>query len=128
MHNNRATPLHEAVWNLNANIVKELLKHPNVDVNVGRKLANMSNCTCLHYAAEYGQLEIVKALLAAGANVNALTSQNISPLHSAVKSNHIEICKLLLEVSVQCVLVSLNSIIKLLTDHSFFRLVRMLQL
>ena len=90
--------MHLALCNHDLDIINELLKHPDIDVNAGRRTDSMSNCTCLHFAAEFGQLEIVKALLAAGANVNALTSLKISPLLFAAKNNYIDICKLLLEV------------------------------
>jgi uncharacterized protein len=55
--------------------------------------------TALHLAAYFGQRDVVAALLAAGADVNARTTnaQNNLPLHAAVAGQHREIVDLLLE-------------------------------
>lgn len=53
--------------------------------------------TALHLAAFFGKAEAVRALLAAGARVDALTANEMAnqPLHAAAAGRHIEICRLL---------------------------------
>jgi ankyrin repeat protein len=45
----------------------------------------------LHFAARYGHLEIVKALIAKGADMNALTNDGASALGWARRRNHTNI-------------------------------------
>jgi ankyrin repeat protein len=54
--------------------------------------------TALHFAAFFGKGEAAKALIEAGADVNA-TSRNgmrVQPLHSAAAGRHHEVCRILL--------------------------------
>jgi len=55
--------------------------------------------TALHIASAYGQSGAVTVLLAAGAEVNAISDNllRVQPLHSAVGGRHLEITKLLLD-------------------------------
>lgn len=60
--------------------------------------------TALHHAAKNGELKEVKRLLAAGANVDVTTKQDINdvfsrstPLHLASHYAHVEIAKMLLD-------------------------------
>ncbi len=56
--------------------------------------------TTLHKAAKYGQLEMIKFLLAHDTNVNnvnAVGDSNHTPLHYAVREGHSEVVKFLLE-------------------------------
>lgn len=51
----------------------------------------------LHRAAERGHVEIVRLLLAAGANVNAVdASPGVSPIYYAARAGHAEVVRLLL--------------------------------
>jgi hypothetical protein len=50
----------------------------------------------LFVAAQHGQVDIVKKLLAAGYNPNALCKQNASPLYIAAQNGHQEVVKLLI--------------------------------
>ncbi len=50
----------------------------------------------LHYAASVGNLEMIKKLLAKGAEVNARTLRGITPLYMAARDADIETVKLLL--------------------------------
>ncbi|MEM7055827.1 MAG: ankyrin repeat domain-containing protein, partial [Bacteroidota bacterium] len=54
--------------------------------------------TPLHYAAEQGDLEVVKALIARGAEVNVKTGDDITPLHYAVASGHLDVVEYLFKV------------------------------
>ncbi|TGL74046.1 ankyrin repeat domain-containing protein [Leptospira jelokensis] len=60
----------------------------------------------IHYAAEYGDIELVKKLIQKGANVNEKTGTffsgstkdgNLTPLHLAIEYGHLEVAKLLIE-------------------------------
>lgn len=53
--------------------------------------------TALHYAARFGFEQVVEALLAVGADVNALAQHKITPLHGAVESGHAYVVRLLLD-------------------------------
>ena len=52
--------------------------------------------TALHYAAEYGHLEIADLLLANGANVNHRDDDKATPLYFAAVGGFVELAKLLL--------------------------------
>ena len=53
--------------------------------------------TALHYAAEYGHLEIAKLLLANGANVNRRDDDKTTPLYFAAVGGFVEVARLLLD-------------------------------
>lgn len=56
--------------------------------------------TALHLASEWGNPEIARLLLAAGADANALldsANEGATALHLAAKSGHVEVVQLLLE-------------------------------
>lgn len=48
------------------------------------KCCDSSNQTPLHYAAFHGRKDCVKLLLKYGANVNSLTTENLTPIHNAI--------------------------------------------
>ena len=54
--------------------------------------------TALHLAAFFGKPEIARALLDAGAPVDAYTTNDLAnqPLHAAAAGRHLEVCRLLL--------------------------------
>ena len=54
--------------------------------------------TALHLAAFFGKPEIARALLDAGASVDAYTTNELAnqPLHAAAAGRHLEVCRLLL--------------------------------
>ena len=58
--------------------------------------------TCLHMATSEGNLEAVRVLLQAGAEVNSVNNDGWTALHSACKWNHVEIAKLLLNGGADC--------------------------
>ncbi|KAJ5883588.1 uncharacterized protein N7473_010474 [Penicillium subrubescens] len=56
--------------------------------------------TALHFASEWGNQEIVRLLLEAGADANALlnsANEGVTALHLAAKGGHVEVVQLLLE-------------------------------
>ena len=61
-----------------------------------------SNNTPLHYAAGYGWLEIVKYLVEAGADPNAVNSWNNTPVSIAFLKGHFGIASYLLKLPSTC--------------------------
>lgn len=67
--------------------------------NVGFFSPWQAGWTPLHIAASAGRDEIVKALIAKGAHVNAVNQNGCTPLHYAASKNEQEVClPMLLEV------------------------------
>jgi ankyrin repeat protein len=54
--------------------------------------------TPMHYAAAAGNLEIVKTLQAAGANIHAVDIRGSTPLHDAAAAGHRKVYIYLLEL------------------------------
>ena len=54
--------------------------------------------TALHLAAFFGKAEAARLLLDAGADVNAVSANDmrVQPLHSAAAGGHVEVCRVLL--------------------------------
>ncbi|XP_043964692.1 myotrophin isoform X1 [Gambusia affinis] len=80
-----------ALKNGDVNEVQDILKTAE-DVNQfleGRKP--------LHYAADFGQLDVIKYLLDKGADVNATDKHGLTPLMNACFEDHKECAKILLE-------------------------------
>jgi len=94
----RATALHIAVANKSMDILAELLKHKSIEIDAPRATDTQKGCTCLHFAADFGHLDMVKVLVEAGAKVDAQTSQLITPLSCAARNCHYDICKYFIEV------------------------------
>ena len=58
---------------------------------------DMDDCTPLHYAARFGQDEMIEHLLAHGVNNLAVNRQGGTALHEAASSGHVTATRLLLE-------------------------------
>lgn len=87
--------LWEAARKGDASKVEELIKK-GVDPNAKTRYG----VTALAFACDHGHLEVVKVLLANGADVNVKdTFYGGTPMDSALESGHTEIVKLLLEAS-----------------------------
>ncbi|CAI8015499.1 Myotrophin [Geodia barretti] len=71
----------------------ECLKKPGFNVN--NELMNGRNA--LHYAADYGQAEVVSLLLKLKADINTPDKFGITPLLAAVYEGHKDVVKVLLE-------------------------------
>lgn len=69
----------------------------NVDIDAATK----DGCTPLHFAVKYKKLEIVKALLAAGANPQILDSNGRSAIHIAARRGNIELLKVSLSQTIE---------------------------
>lgn len=82
-----------AIKNGDLSKVKDIVANAGIDVNM--KLTN--DRTAIHFAADYGQVQVATYLLDQGANVNQLDKHGISPLLAAIWEGHTECVKLLLE-------------------------------
>ena len=84
----------EAVESGDGDRLAELLAADNGLVH-GRREANDN--TLLHAAASRGHLEIVQALIDAGAAVHARSGEGWMALHTAAGSSHLDVIEVLLE-------------------------------
>jgi ankyrin repeat protein len=82
-----------AVKNGDLDAVEKCLKKPGFNVN--NELMNGRNA--LHYAADYGQAEVVSLLLKLKANINTPDKFGITPLLAAIYEGHEQVVKVLLE-------------------------------
>ena len=124
--NKREADLFDCCMTGNTGRFKHLIRHGNVDINMGSKngtflcfaafqghsglvrqllnisgidvnLAQQAGGTPLYFAAQLGHLEVVKLLLAApGVNVNLATSTGETPLFIAAQKGHEDVVELLL--------------------------------
>jgi acyl-CoA-binding protein len=77
--------------------VRTILKGTTSQTPVHVNYTDESGQTALHLAADKGSIDIVQALLSAGANVNAADHDGISVLQAAVIAGHVATCELLLQ-------------------------------
>ncbi|KAK3794181.1 hypothetical protein RRG08_049581 [Elysia crispata] len=85
----------ELVWKIkNGELgdVKTFVEKESMDVNI-----EVQGRLPLHYAADYGQTDVLEYLLSKGAKVNAPDKYGITPLLSAIFEGHTSSVKLLLE-------------------------------
>eukprot|EP00058_Branchiostoma_floridae_P009520 XP_002595008.1 hypothetical protein BRAFLDRAFT_128977 [Branchiostoma floridae] len=85
----------DLLWSLkngDIDLVKAAIDEPGFDVNseIGGRMP-------IHYAADYGQLDVIKVLLAKGADVNKADKHGISAVLAAIWEGHTECVKYLLE-------------------------------
>jgi ankyrin repeat protein len=80
--------------------VKALGGHGVPGEDDSKKTTKMGGNTALHFASREGQIEAVRELVAAGADVNKVSgSDHLSPLLQAIITGHFDIAKFLLEHS-----------------------------
>jgi len=93
-NNRHNSKLENAVLQNNEKLVEQLLKNPKVFVNY----RNKEGKTALHFAVDQKNTEIVRLLLAQGANPNISDNLGWTPLHIAAQVNAFTIVQLLLDV------------------------------
>ena len=87
------TAIHEAAYNGKIDLVRDILK-----TNPDRDARSSFGGTALHDSMFQKNLEIVKLLIDAGYDVNAIGPANgYTPLHDAVWANNLGAAKLLLQ-------------------------------
>ncbi|XP_060560318.1 myotrophin-like [Ruditapes philippinarum] len=85
----------ELVWgvkNGDIDAVKKEIENKKGDINT-----EVQGRTALHFAADYGQTDVITCLLDNGADINKPDKHGISPLLAAIWENHTDAVKLLLE-------------------------------
>ena len=87
-----SNPLFLAAWKGQSGIVKLLLEH---EIWVDRPRSDKP--TALHIAAQEGHYQVVRMLLAAGANPHVLGPNLATPLHTAAENHHPHVLHLMLE-------------------------------
>ena len=83
----------KACQNGQKGVVMAFLKKDNINVNA----VDENGLSPLHYACQKGYRDIVKLLIASGADVTLISNVSITPLHTAVLSGNKEIIQLLTE-------------------------------
>lgn len=109
MNKNKITVLHHAARHGNFECVKHLMELLDFDVEgigrkaywmfgrfIGKDYSETTSLTPLHFAAEGGHLEIVKYLVAHGANMSA-EDWGVTPLHMAAGSGHVDCVRYFLD-------------------------------
>lgn len=86
-------PLHMAARRNSVDVLKLLLDHTDIDVNV----FSSKGSTALHIAANHGHTEAVKCLLKMNhVDINATDRRSYTPLHLAAKNGHVDTVSCLL--------------------------------
>lgn len=91
---NYSTILLWACYTTNSLPILQALLDAGADPNAAGKPDNM---TPLHVACEEGKLSFVRALIKAGANVDAKAKGDLTPLHYAAEHNHSDIIDVLVK-------------------------------
>jgi len=81
-----------AIKNGDLDQVKELIEQRNFNVN-----QEITARFPIHYAADYGQSDVLEYLLKRGADVNLKDKHGISPILAAIWEGHTQCVRLLLE-------------------------------
>jgi ankyrin repeat protein len=87
------TPLIQGAIENNRALVQALLKY-GAEVD----LSDEGKWTALHWASEYGFIDIVRSLVAYNADINKLDSNNWTPLHFAVENGRLEVAEYLISL------------------------------
>ena len=89
------TALHVAADHDHAHIAELLLEENKASVDYLRD--ERERMTALHVAAANGYVDTCRVLLSRGADVSKVSSQQMSPLHYAVKGSNVDVLTLLLD-------------------------------
>ena len=84
--------LHIAAENSHFNLCMTLINKHNFDAG----LPDLAGTTALHYFAENGSYELVKAVAEMGIDVNLKTSNGKNCLHVAADNGHLSLCRTLI--------------------------------
>lgn len=87
---NYDAPIHKAIREKNAMVLKELIKN-NVDINIATEFDE----TPLHVAVSENNYEMVKILLDGGADLSLVDERNCTPLDYALDEQNEQIINLL---------------------------------
>ena len=90
-----ASALYYAVWSGNVETVRGLIER-GADVHAKVKVGGIFAATPLELAAALGDVPMVRALAAAGSDVNGLNDSGLPVLTSAVMTNRVEVAKTLI--------------------------------
>lgn len=93
------SPLFDATWKADLPMVELLLKHganPNWPAGRQEEDSSIRGFLSLHRASVQGELAIAKALIRAGADVNAGMQNGGKPMWYAAANHHEDVCSLLL--------------------------------
>jgi hypothetical protein len=89
------TPLHQAVFNPSLkNVLLDLLVKQGANPNIGADTGE----TPLHYAVRMGREDVVKFLVASGAEVDMKNKAGKTPRDTALEENHPEVAELFMDV------------------------------
>ncbi|KNC23116.1 hypothetical protein FF38_13744 [Lucilia cuprina] len=72
--------------------VQSLIREKSIDIN-----SELNGRYPLHYAADYGQYDVLDYLISIGAKVNVTDKHEITPLLAAIWEGHTKCVQLLLE-------------------------------
>uniref|UniRef100_A0A158Q7B9 Poly [ADP-ribose] polymerase n=1 Tax=Elaeophora elaphi TaxID=1147741 RepID=A0A158Q7B9_9BILA len=92
-HEEECLKLFESCKKGDLSILSQLLKPGTLN----QPDLNNRHSSPLHYAAGFGRLDCVRALLAAGANISQADDSGLVPLHNASSFGHVDVVKILLE-------------------------------
>ncbi|VDN03065.1 unnamed protein product [Thelazia callipaeda] len=92
-HEEECTKLFEACKKGDLSTLSSLLK----PATVNQPDVNNRHSSPLHYAAGFGRVDCVRALLDAGANMKQTDNGGLLPLHNASSFGHVDVVKVLLE-------------------------------
>jgi len=81
-----------AVKNGDLDKVKDFIESQGTNVNV-----DIDGRSPLHYAADYGQTEVLQYLVSKGANINTKDKHGISVILAAIWEGHIDCVKFLIQ-------------------------------
>ena len=73
-----------------------LTENPDLVDAKGRARYSTRDVRALHYALNYGHVEVIEQLLAAGADINAKADEVWAPIHYALRGAHPELAEMLL--------------------------------
>jgi ankyrin repeat protein len=95
-----STPLHAAAENGHAGVVSALIATAGVDLNAALTGDDSAGVTPLYLAARGNRLDVVKLLIAAGADVNmTCVDDGCTPLHKAAAIGHAGVVSALIETA-----------------------------